>query len=109
MAKKKRAVPKKKGAGAGVVLSHQGRELKHGDMLTIAVKDAYAPRIRAACEATGLSAAKLLRDAFLVWEKAVDKGHVPGSSYAAVKGEGKASPKVKGKAKGKGKGKGKKG
>ena len=90
--KKKKAVPKKVAPK---------RKLVHEDMVTIAVRDEFTPILRGLAEETGLSLAKVLRDAVLVYRVALRKGHVAGSLLADHKAKlaGKATGKKKKKKK----------
>jgi hypothetical protein len=52
-------------------------------MLTVAIRGPFADRMRALAESTGLSLAKLLKDALLVYEERIEAGYEPGTSLHA--------------------------
>ncbi|MFQ6134174.1 MAG: hypothetical protein ACE5R4_19175 [Armatimonadota bacterium] len=49
-------------------------------MLTVAIRGPFADRMRALAESTGMSLAKLLKDALLVYEERIEAGYEPGTS-----------------------------
>jgi hypothetical protein len=49
-------------------------------MLTVAIRGPLAAKMRQFVESTGMSLAKLLRDALLVYEGEVNAGYEPGTS-----------------------------
>jgi hypothetical protein len=51
-------------------------------MLTAAIRGPLAAKMRGLAETTGMSLAKLLRDALLVYAAQVDAGYVAGTSLA---------------------------
>ena len=94
---KKKAVPKKKQAGTG-------RDRRRSDelgMVTIAFRDEFTPMLRGLADESGLSLAKVVREATLLYRQALKKGHVAGSLLAEHKAKlaGKAKKKKKKKAK----------
>ena len=54
----------------------------HGDMLTVAIRGPLAAKMRQLSESTGLSLAKLLQDAILVYGGQVEAGSEPGTALA---------------------------
>jgi hypothetical protein len=54
----------------------------HPEILTVAIRGHFAERMRALSESTGMSLAKLLKDALLVYEGAIEAGCEPGTSRA---------------------------
>lgn len=76
-----------RGAGqAGVESGTQGhvarrsRPRVHADLLTVAIRGHFAERMRALSERHGMSLAKLLKDALLVYEGQIDAGYEPVTS-----------------------------
>jgi|GEM_PF-3513987 len=62
---------------------HVARRLRpraHPDLLTVAIRGHFAARMRALSESTGMSLAKLLKDALLVYEGDIQGGYEPGTS-----------------------------
>ena len=51
----------------------------HPDLLTVAIRGHFAARMRALSESSGISLAKLLKDALLVYEGDIEGGYEPGS------------------------------
>jgi hypothetical protein len=49
-------------------------------LLTVAIRRHFAERMRALSESHGMSLAKLLKDALLVYESQIDAGYEPGTS-----------------------------
>jgi hypothetical protein len=49
-------------------------------MLTVALRGHFAERMRELAEAHGMSLAKLLKDALLVYEGGIEGGYEPGTS-----------------------------
>jgi len=54
----------------------------HAGMLTVAIRGPLADKMRELAESTGLSLAKLLKDAILVYGDRADAGYEPGTSLA---------------------------
>jgi hypothetical protein len=52
----------------------------HADLLTVAIRGHFAERMRALSESHGMSLAKLLKDALLVYEGDIEAGYEPGTS-----------------------------
>ena len=52
----------------------------HADLLTVAIRGHFAERMRALSESRGMSLAKLLKDALLVYEGQIDAGYEPGTT-----------------------------
>jgi len=50
------------------------------NLLTVAIRGHFATRMRALSESTGMSLAKLLKEALLVYEGNVASGYEPGTS-----------------------------
>jgi len=66
--------------------AHTARRLRprvHDDMLTVAIRGPLATRMRELAESTGLSLAKLLQDAILVYEGDIAAGYEPGASLTS--------------------------
>jgi len=73
-------------AQAGAESRTQGRVARrsrprvHADLLTVAIRGHFAERMRALSETHGMSLAKLLKDALLVYEGQVGAGYEPGTN-----------------------------
>jgi hypothetical protein len=52
----------------------------HAHLLTVAIRGHFAERMRALSESHGMSLAKMLKDALLVYEGQIDAGYEPGTS-----------------------------
>jgi hypothetical protein len=52
----------------------------HADLATVAIRGHFAERMRALSESHGMSLARLLKDALLVYERDVEAGYEPGTS-----------------------------
>jgi len=71
---------------AGVESRTQGhvarrpRQRVHADLMTVAIRGHFAERMRALAESTGMSLARLLKDALLVYERDMESGYEPGTS-----------------------------
>ena len=61
-------------------MARRSRPRAHPDLLTVAIRGHFAERMRALSESSGMSLAKLLKDALLVYEADIEAGHEPGSS-----------------------------
>jgi len=64
-------------------VARQARQRVHADLLTVAIRGHFATRMRALAESTGMSLAKLLKDALLVYEGQMEGGYEPGTSLAS--------------------------
>ena len=60
--------------------SRRSRARAQGAMLTVAIRGPFADRMRALAESTGMSLAKLLKDALLVYQERIEAGYEPGTS-----------------------------
>ena len=58
------------------------RPRAHGEMMTVAIRGPLADKMRAMAEAHGVSLARVLQDALLVYEGAIAGGHEPGAALA---------------------------
>jgi len=58
----------------------RSRPRVHPDLLTVAIRGHFAARMRALSESTGMSLAKILKDALLVYEREVEAGYQRGTS-----------------------------
>jgi len=73
-------------AQAGAERRTQGRVTRrsgprvHADLLTVAIRGHFAERMRALSESHGMSLAKLLKDALLVYEGQIASGYEPRTS-----------------------------
>lgn len=56
------------------------RRRVHANLVTVAIRGHFVERMRALSESHGMSLAKLLRDALLVYEGQIDAGYEPGTS-----------------------------
>jgi len=61
-------------------VARRSRQRVHADLLTVAIRGHFAERMRALSESHGMSLAKLLKDALLVYEGQIDAGYEPGTS-----------------------------
>ena len=61
-------------------VARRSRPRAHPDLLTVAIRGHFAERMRALSESRGMSLAKLLKDALLVYEERVEGGYEPGTS-----------------------------
>jgi len=61
-------------------VARRSRQRVHADLLTVAIRGRFAERMRALSESHGMSLAKLLKDALLVYEGQVAAGYEPGTS-----------------------------
>jgi len=61
-------------------MARRSRPRAHPDLLTVAIRGHFAERMRALSESTGMSLAKLLKDALLVYEREVEAGYQRGTS-----------------------------
>ena len=52
----------------------------HPDLLTVAIRGPFADRMRALANRTGMSLARLLKDAVLVYEGGIEAGYEPSTS-----------------------------
>jgi hypothetical protein len=59
----------------------------HTDLLTVAIRGEFANKMRALSEGAGMSLAKLLKDALLVYEQKITEGYEAGSTLAQWKEE----------------------
>jgi len=75
-------------AQAGAEIRTQGhvarrsRPRAHPDLLTVAIRGHFAERMRALSERTGMSLAKILKDALLVYERGIEASYEAGTSLA---------------------------
>jgi len=73
-------------AQAGAQRRTQGRVARrsrprvHADLMTVAIRGHFAERMRALSESHGMSLAKILKDALLVYEGDIEGGYEPGTS-----------------------------
>ena len=63
-------------------VARRSRPRAHPDLLTVAIRGHFAARMRALSETTGMSLAKLLKDALLVYDGDIAAGYEPGTSLA---------------------------
>jgi hypothetical protein len=63
-------------------VARRSRPRAHPDLLTVAIRGHFAAKMRALSESTGMSLAKILKDALLVYEADVQGGYEPGTSLA---------------------------
>ena len=63
-------------------VARRSRPRAHPDLLTVAIRGHFAERMRALSEGHGMSLAKLLKDALLVYERDIEAGYEPGTSLA---------------------------
>jgi len=61
-------------------VARRSRQRVHADLLTVAIRGHFAERMRALSESHGMSLAKLLKDALLVYEGSIEGGYEPGAS-----------------------------
>ena len=61
-------------------VARRSRPRAHPDLLTVAIRGHFAERMRALSESHGMSLAKLLKDALLVYERGIEGGYEPGTS-----------------------------
>ena len=61
-------------------MARRSRPRVHADLLTVAIRGHFAERMRALSERHGMSLAKLLKDALLVYEGQIDAGYEPVTS-----------------------------
>jgi len=61
-------------------VARRSRQRVHADLMTVAIRGHFAERMRALSESHGMSLAKLLKDALLVYEGQIDAGYEPGTS-----------------------------
>jgi len=61
-------------------VARRSRPRAHPDLLTVAIRGHFATRMRALSETTGMSLAKLLKDALLVYKRDIEAGYEPGSN-----------------------------
>jgi len=76
-------------------VARRSRPRAHPDLLTVAIRGHFAERMRALSETHGMSLAKLLKDALLVYERDIEGGYEPGTSLrrwqeSAAQGGGQA-------------------
>ncbi len=64
-------------------VARRSRPRVHADLLTVAIRGPFADKMRALSESTGMSLAKLLKDALLVYEGDIEAGYEPGTSLAS--------------------------
>ncbi len=63
-------------------VARRSRPRVHADLLTVAIRGHFAERMRALSDSHGMSLAKLLKDALLVYEGDIEGGYEPGTSLA---------------------------
>ncbi len=63
-------------------VARRSRPRVHADLLTVAIRGPFAEKMRALSESTGMSLAKLLKDALLVYEGDVAAGYEPGRNLS---------------------------
>lgn len=61
-------------------VARRSRPRVHVDLLTVAIRGRFAEKMRALSESTGMSLAKILKDALLVYEQGIEAGYEPGTS-----------------------------
>ena len=61
-------------------MARPSRPRAHPDLLTVAIRGHFAERMRALSETHGMSLAKILKDALLVYERDIETGYEPGTS-----------------------------
>jgi len=61
-------------------VARRSRPRVHADLVTVAIRGPFAERMRVLSESTGMSLARLLKDALLVYERDVEAGYEPGTS-----------------------------
>lgn len=61
-------------------VARRSRQRAHPDLLTVAIRGHFAERMRALSESHGMSLARLLKDALLVYEGQTDAGYEPRTS-----------------------------
>ena len=61
-------------------MARRSRPRAHPDLLTVAIRGHFAAKMRALSERTGMSLAKILKDALLVYEGDIEAGYEPGTS-----------------------------
>ncbi len=61
-------------------VARRSRQRVHADLMTVAIRGHFAERMRALSESHGMSLAKLLKDALLVYGAQIDAGYEPGTS-----------------------------
>ena len=61
-------------------MARRSRPRVHADLVTVAIRGHFAERMRALSESLGMSLARLLKDALLVYERDVEAGYEPGTS-----------------------------
>jgi hypothetical protein len=60
----------------------------HADLVTVAIRGHFAERMRALSESHGMSLARLLKDALLVYDSGIAAGYEPGTSLADWSSQG---------------------
>jgi hypothetical protein len=60
-------------------VGRNARDRVHADLLTVAIRGPFAQKMRALSERSGMSLAKLLKDALLIYEQKIAEGYQPGS------------------------------
>jgi len=68
-------------------VARRSRQRTHPDMVTVAIRGPLAAKMRQLAESTGMSLAKLLKDALLVYEEQAQSGCEPGTHLARWQSE----------------------
>jgi hypothetical protein len=61
-------------------VARRSRPRAHAGLLTVAIRGHFTERMQALSDSHGMSLAKLLKDALLVYEGQIDAGYEPGTS-----------------------------
>ena len=61
-------------------MARRSRPRAHPDLLTVAIRGHFAARMRELSESTGMSLAKILKDALLVYQSDTEAGYERGTS-----------------------------
>lgn len=70
------------GSSTQADVGRDGRAPKHEGMVTVAIRGPIAAKLRELAERHGMSLAKLVVDAVLVYDAEVRRGYVPGTRLA---------------------------
>lgn len=61
-------------------VARRSRQRVHADLLTVAIRGHFAERMRVLSESHGMSLARLLKDALLIYDRDIEAGYEPGAS-----------------------------
>jgi len=65
-------------SGPQAHVARRSRDRVHADLLTVAIRGEFANKMRRLSESSGMSLAKLLKDALLLYESSMSEGYDPG-------------------------------